>query len=118
MKSFSAFIIPALVAALASASPAPTPVEKRAATSICGQWDTVETGTYTVYQDLWNEDAGTGSQCTTVDSLTDSTLAWSTSWSWTGGTSDVKSYANVVTKTDASVQLSGISSIPSVWDWS
>ncbi len=97
---------------------APTKVvAERAATSICGQWDSVVTGTYTVYQDLWNEGAATsGSQCTTVDSLTDGTIAWSTSWTWVGASSSVKSYANVaLTKTG--VQLSAVGSIPSVWKW-
>ncbi|KAF3770760.1 family 12 glycoside hydrolase, partial [Cryphonectria parasitica EP155] len=87
------------------------------ATSICGQWDSVATGVYTVYQDLWNEDAGTGSQCTTVDTLTDDVLSWSTSWSWTGESSQVKSYANTVTNFTITT-LASISSIPSLWSWS
>lgn len=103
--------------ALATANnDAPTRIVPRA-TSICGQWDTVETGTYTVYQDLWNEAAGTGSQCTTVDSVsTDGVLAWSTSWSWTGNSSQVKSFANTVTNTTIAT-LADISAIPSIWSW-
>lgn len=95
----------------------PTRIVPRA-TSICGQWDSVETGAYTIYQDLWNEASGTGSQCTTVDSVTDDgVLAWSTSWSWTGNSSQVKSFANTVTDTSI-VTLADISAIPSVWSWS
>lgn len=93
----------------------PTRVKPRS-TTVCGQWDSVATGSYTVYQDLWGEDSGTGSQCSTVDGLSGSDLSWSTSWSWSGGSSDVKSYANAVTDITVA-QLSSISSIPTTWDW-
>jgi len=66
-----------LFAGLAAASPTAT-VGKRA-TTICGQWDSVTTGAYTVYQDLWGESSGTGSQCTTVTGITSNKLVWSTS---------------------------------------
>lgn len=70
------------------------------------------------YQDLWGESAATsGSQCTTVNSLSGSTLNWSTSWTWAGGSSSVKSYANAAL-TFTPKQLSAIKSIPIVWDWS
>ncbi|KAI0479476.1 family 12 glycosyl hydrolase [Xylariaceae sp. FL0804] len=111
-----------LLAGLARATPAPTtptPTRTLAArsTTFCGQWDSVETGSYTVYNNLWGEDNGSGSQCTTADSLSGSTLAWSTSWSWADGSSDVKSYANAVLSFTPA-QLSAISTIPSTWDWS
>ncbi|KAI0835140.1 glycoside hydrolase family 12 protein [Hypoxylon sp. FL0890] len=86
-------------------------------TTICGQWDNVKIGPYTVYQDLWGMDSGTGSQCTTVGSLSGTTLSWSTSWSWSGGSSNVKSFANVVTDITVA-QLSSFKSIPSTWTWS
>lgn len=82
---FSSSVAAAALAGIAAAAPTAsegelptrTTLEKRA-TTICGQWDTVETGAYTVYQDLWGEDnASSGSQCTTVDS---DAIAWSTSW--------------------------------------
>jgi xyloglucan-specific endo-beta-1,4-glucanase len=94
----------------------PTKTLKERSTEICGQWDTVATGSYTIYQDLWGEAAATsGSQCTTVDA--DSPLKWSTAWTWAGGSSDVKSYANAVV-TASSQQISSISSIESSWAWS
>ena len=103
------------LAAVALATPTPT-LEKRA-TTICGQWDSVVTGTYTVYQDLWGESsASSGSQCSTVNSDNSGTLSWSTSWSWAGGSSSVKSYANAVVSATAK-QISAISSIPTTWDW-
>lgn len=61
-------------------------------------------------------DSGTGSQCTTVNSLSGNTLSWKTSWSWSGGQGQVKSFANVVTDI-AVTKLSSISSIPSTWSW-
>jgi len=113
---FSQTILPLAFAAAAIAVPTAT-LDKRA-TTICGQWDSVVTGTYTVYEDLWNEAAGTGSQCTTVNSLSGTTLAWSTSWSWSGGSNQVKSYANAVVTQSTIKKISAITSIPSTWKWS
>ena len=115
IMKFTQTILPLALSALGVASPTPT-LDKRA-TTVCGQWDSVSTGTYIVYQDLWDEAAATsGSQCTTVDSDTSGTLVWSTSWTWEGGSSDVKSYANAAITPNK--QLSTISSIPSTWKWS
>lgn len=69
-------------------------------------------------QNLWGESAASsGSQCTGVDSLSGSSLKWHTKWSWAGGSSNVKSYANVVTKVTQKA-LSGITSLPSTWSYS
>ncbi|CZR57005.1 related to endoglucanase I precursor [Phialocephala subalpina] len=114
---FTQVFLPLAISAAAVAVPTAT-LDKRA-TTICGQWDSVVTGTYTVYQDLWGESAATsGSQCTTVNSLSGTTLAWSTSWTWAGGSSSVKSYANAVVTQSSIKQISAISSIPSTWSWS
>lgn len=69
----------ALAGAVAvSASPTPT-IHKRA--DICGQWDSATTGVYTLYQDLWGEDnASSGSQCSGIDSLSGSDIAWHTTY--------------------------------------
>jgi len=84
----------------------------------CGQWDTATMTDYTLYQDLWGEDnASSGSQCTTVDSDNGDTIAWHTSWSWSGGSSDVKSYANAAYKFTPKT-IGSITSIPTTWDWS
>jgi xyloglucan-specific endo-beta-1,4-glucanase len=105
---------PALFAALAVATPTPTTVEKRA--SYCGQWDSQQTAGYTVYNNLWGMSAGSGSQCTTLTGMSGNNLVWSTSWSWSGGQYNVKSYANaVVNFTQRAV--SSVSSIPSTWTW-
>jgi hypothetical protein len=97
---------------------APTATLDKRATTICGQWDSVVTGTYTVYQDLWNEaQATSGSQCTTVNSLSGTTLAWSTAWTWAGGSNQVKSFANVVVTQSTIKKVSAISTIASTWKW-
>ncbi|RDW74983.1 hypothetical protein BP6252_06125 [Coleophoma cylindrospora] len=113
---FTQTLLPLFLSGAALAVPTAT-LDKRA-TTICGQWDSVVTGTYTVYQDLWDESAASsGSQCTTITSESSGSLAWSTSWSWAGASSSVKSYANAVV-TQSAKQISAISSIPTTWDWS
>lgn len=78
----STTISSAALVALAYASP--TPVVKRA--DNCDQWGTVETGSYTVYNNLWGQDSATsGSQCFGVDGLDGDSLSWHASWSWEGG---------------------------------
>jgi xyloglucan-specific endo-beta-1,4-glucanase len=110
------FLIPLALSTAALAAPTPT-LDKRA-TTICGQWDSVVTGTYTVFQDLWNEQTATsGSQCSTINSDASGTLSWSTSWTWAGGAGQVKSFANAVV-TSTAKQISAIQSIPSTWNWS
>jgi xyloglucan-specific endo-beta-1,4-glucanase len=107
---------------LAAAAPHPVdeptktqPLEKRA-TTLCGQWDSVQTGTYTVYNNLWGKDSGTGSQCLTVSGVSNGLLQWSTQWSWSGGPYSVKSYSNAVVQAPAA-RVSAVSSIPSKWQW-
>ncbi len=112
---FSVLIVPAVLAATALASPTPS-IEKRV--TKCGQWDSITTGTYTIYQDLWGKSSATsGSQCTTVNSDNGGTLSWSTSWSWAGCSYCVKSYANAVLNGGGGKQLSAIQSIPTTWHW-
>ncbi|KAI6837881.1 hypothetical protein KC366_g6649 [Hortaea werneckii] len=102
---------------LALSAAAPTRTEnKRSATSDCSQYGETTVGNYIVYNDLWGQDNGSGSQCVTVTGVTDDSLEWSTTWSWSDNKNDVKSYSNAVVDTD-SVQLSSIKSMQSSWDW-
>nr|GAT58927.1 glycoside hydrolase family 12 protein [Mycena chlorophos] len=98
---------------------APTDVEKRqASTSYCGQYDSVVEQPYTLYLDQWGMSGATsGSDCASITSLSGNTIAWTTTWTWTGG-SGVKSFTNINLNTGINTQLSEISSIPTVWDWS
>lgn len=102
-----------LLASTALAAPSST-IEKRA--SFCGQWDSATTGTYTLYNDLWNEAQGTGSQCTGITALSGSTLSWYSDWSWSGGSNQVKSYANAYLNYSIKT-LAAISSIKTTWKW-
>ncbi|KAK4550449.1 hypothetical protein LTR36_000027 [Oleoguttula mirabilis] len=112
---FSNTIAAASLAAVAAAAPTGT-VVKRA--TECAQYATVETGSYTIYNNLWGESAATsGSQCLQVTSLSGSTAAWASTWSWAGGVDNVKSYANAVVSLTAK-KLSAISSMESTFDWS
>jgi xyloglucan-specific endo-beta-1,4-glucanase len=114
MKCTNLFSVLSLVG-FALATPTPT-VEKRA-TTFCGQWDSLQTGGYTVYNNLWGKDSATsGSQCTTVDGMSGSNLVWSVSWTWQGGPYNVKSYPNAV-KTITPKRLSAVGSIPTTWSW-
>jgi xyloglucan-specific endo-beta-1,4-glucanase len=120
---FGTFLIPAFLAAAVVAAPvtdAEIPsatIDKRAVT-FCGQWDSVVTGTYTVYNNKWGQSAATsGSQCTTVTSDVSNSLVWSTSWSWAGGSTSVKSYANAVVTQSTGIKLSAIKTIPSTWKY-
>ncbi|KIJ62250.1 glycoside hydrolase family 12 protein [Hydnomerulius pinastri MD-312] len=94
-----------------------TPVQQRS-TTVCGQYDTVAAGQYSLLTDLWGESGATsGSQCSTLDSVSGTTVSWSTTWTWTGGTG-VKSFSNIQLDDGINQQLSAISSMPSTWDWS
>ena len=61
--------------------------------------------------------SGTGSECSGVDSLSGNNVAWHTSWSWSGGQYNVKSYPNINLPISVT-QLGTISSIPTSWSWS
>lgn len=122
MKFSSALgsIVLAVTASAAPAAPA-TPVgsalEARS-TEMCDSWGSVTAGQYTIYQNNWGASAATsGSQCTTYSSISGTTVAWSTSWTWAGGSSSVKSYSNVALE-NVNKKLSAVSSIPSTWKYS
>ncbi|KAJ7682997.1 concanavalin A-like lectin/glucanase domain-containing protein [Mycena rosella] len=61
--------------------------------------------------------ATSGSDCANLVSLTGTTLAWKTVWTWTGG-NGVKSFTNINVNSGLNMQLSAISSIPTTWTWS
>lgn len=87
-------------------------------TPFSGQFDSVNTGQYSLLNNLWGEsDAASGSQTSQITSMKGSTIAWKTNWTWTGGT-QVKSFANIQLNTGINQQLSAISSMPSTWRWS
>ena len=110
----SLYLLPLLATfAPTSSIPAKAP-EKR---DQCGEFSTLSDGGYTLGSDLWGESLGTGSQCSSINGLNDGSLAWSTTWSWSGDNANVKSYTNVVSSNTYCGQISSISSLPTSWDW-
>jgi xyloglucan-specific endo-beta-1,4-glucanase len=117
MKSVAPLSLLSLaLAGLSNAATIPTKSLTRRA-DFCDQWGSTTTGSYIVYNNLWGQSSDpSGTQCTGVDSLSGTTIAWHTSYSWSGATSQVKSFANVALKFTAK-QLSAVSSIKSSWKW-
>lgn len=85
--------------------------------TLCSQYASATSGAYSVNNNLWGESAGSGSQCTYVDSISSSGVSWSTTWTWSGSSSSVKSYANSDFALDKML-VSQISSIPTSVQWS
>lgn len=85
--------------------------------TLCGQYDTYSSGAYIVNNNLWGKDSGSGSQCASVNSISDSGVSWSTTWDWSGGEDNVKSYPNSGLVALKKQPVSDISSIPSSVKW-
>lgn len=126
MKFTTAIASLVLAATATVASPTPTlerdashidsALEKRS-TTFCDSYGSETAGQYTFYHNNWGASYATsGSQCTTFNDLESNTASWSTSWTWVGGSSYVKSYSNVAV-VDVNKQLSSIATINSIWKW-
>ncbi|ETW85162.1 glycoside hydrolase family 12 protein [Heterobasidion irregulare TC 32-1] len=73
---------------------------------------------YTLENNLWGESAATsGSQTSQVTATSGTTITWHTTYSWTGGNTQVKSYANLDLRQGLGKAISAISSIPTTWHW-
>lgn len=108
----------AMAAPAAETSPKASALEARDIGESCDSYYSWTESPYVVYHNNWGASgASSGSQCTTVTSVSNNNAVWSTSWTWAGGSSSVKSYSNVAL-TSVGKQLSAVSSIPSTWDWS
>lgn len=119
MKLLSAFATAFVVTATASVVHRDTPINGfyHRSNAMCGDWDKIQAGAYTLENNLWGKHAATsGQQCTTLDGSSGSTLRWSSTWSWTGGENNPKAYPNVLVKVQQ-VRLSKIGSIRSNWAW-
>ncbi|KZT64643.1 glycoside hydrolase family 12 protein [Daedalea quercina L-15889] len=116
MPSFALVLLPLLGAALVLSEPVPRTTQIDTS-SYCGQYDTVTAGSYVLNLDQWGISGATGSDCANLVSLSGSTIAWQTEWSWSGG-SGVKTFTNIQLTDGINVQLSDINSIQSSWSWS
>lgn len=83
---------------------------------LCAQYDSVSSPPYTVNNNLWGKDSGTGSQCVYIDSLSSSGAAWHTTWTWNGGEGSVKSYSNSGVNFEKKL-VSDVHSIPTNVEW-
>jgi len=82
-------------------------------TALVGQYQSVTAGQYSLLNNLWDKhNATTGSQTSQLTSLSGTNIAWKTSWTWTGGPIDVKSFSNIQLNQGINQQLSAISSMP------
>ncbi|RFN49897.1 murein transglycosylase [Fusarium flagelliforme] len=114
------FCIPltAFVATLAAATPtSPSKTIEKRATTWCDAFGSVATQGYTFYHNNWGKgDATSGSQCTILKSVNNKNFAWSSTWSWAGGPTKVKSYSNVALE-NINKKISDIKSVPTTWTW-
>ncbi|KAL9086618.1 MAG: hypothetical protein Q9165_007061 [Trypethelium subeluteriae] len=105
---------------LVLAIPSPSKVlAPRAEPSQCGAFTSIATGPFTLNANEWGAStSGTsGSQCSYIDSLPSSNnLAWHTTWSWAGSSTQVKTYTNVETNL-VQKAVSQYQSIPTTWAW-
>ncbi|KAM0546020.1 hypothetical protein ACHAPJ_011034 [Fusarium lateritium] len=111
-------VVSAVLATVASATPTtPANTLDKRATTWCGSFGSLQTGGRTVYHNNWGSGAASsGSQCTTFNNANGGSFSWSTSWSWAGGATSVKSYSNVALE-NINKQVSAIKSIPTKWTW-
>ncbi|KAG7397653.1 hypothetical protein PHYBOEH_000412 [Phytophthora boehmeriae] len=105
------FFIPAVATAIAAAA------SPSFAQDFCGTQNLTRTGDYILYNNLWGSfDDPNGTQCTGLDSSDGKTLAWHTSFNWSGTPWQVKSYANAALQFEP-VQLGNVKSIPSTIEY-
>jgi len=85
--------------------------------NMCGEQEGHSASGYRVQNNLWGRSSATsGSQCSAFNSASGSSVAWSTTWQWSGGENNVKSYS--YSSRDFTKRLvSQISSIPTTAVW-
>ena len=64
--------------------------------TLCKKYGYYSSNGYELNNNLWGDGAATsGSQCTYYDGPASGGLAWHSTWSWTGGENNVKSYVYI-----------------------
>ncbi|KAK6978105.1 concanavalin A-like lectin/glucanase domain-containing protein [Favolaschia claudopus] len=75
-------------------------------------------GRFILENNLWGQSAATsGFQSSQVTATNGNAVTWHTTYTWTGGNFQVKSYANLDLRTGLGKSISSISSIPTTWQW-
>jgi xyloglucan-specific endo-beta-1,4-glucanase len=92
----------------------------------CEAFAEIPMGRYWINNNLWGQDAGSGTQCVEDLSQDGETIGWRTDWDWTGEPYQVKSYASAVLgwhwgwkaqDTGLPVRLAEDTPVPSAWDY-
>jgi Glycosyl hydrolase family 12 len=116
--------VPLFVFVVASAVVVNAKVAKAA--QVCSNGQTIAQNPYWLSNNLWGASTGSGSQCISNTSQNGSTIAWSTSWNWTGQANSVKSYDSSVlgwhwgwmfSNTGLPIQLSSNQSVQTSWSF-
>lgn len=111
----------ALSGALITADPAPA-----SAATTCTAYGTETQGKYWINNNLWGQSSGSGWQCIWDSYTSGNTIGWGTSYSWTGQSNSVKSYASSVlgwhwgwklSNTGLPTQLSANRSVNTGWNF-
>ena len=96
------------------------------AAQVCNNGDSITMGKYWLNSNLWGASTGSGSQCIWDTSMSGSTIAWGTSWNWTGQANSVKSYDSSVlgwhwgwknSNTGLPIQLSSNQPVQTSWSY-
>ncbi|KAG8221526.1 glycoside hydrolase family 12 protein [Butyriboletus roseoflavus] len=94
-----------------------SPLKRETGVQYCGQFETIKSGSYSLFTNHWGEsDATSGWQCSVLEHVNGSTATWYTNWGWTGGTG-IKSFTNIQLNDGNNRQLSAISTMQSRWHW-
>jgi xyloglucan-specific endo-beta-1,4-glucanase len=87
------------------------------AQQLCDQYGYHSSSGYEFNNNNWGKDAGQGSQCTYVDSVSGSGTRWHSTWSWSGGQDNVKAYPYSGLQLPQKRLVSQIGSLPTSASW-
>ena len=120
-----------LTAALAGCTTTPqaalTNTAETAQEGQCEAFAEIPMGRYWLNNNLWGQDAGTGTQCVEATSQDGETIGWRTDWEWEGDPYQVKSFVSSVLgwhwgwnteDTGLPTQLTDATPVSSAWDYS
>ncbi|MBA2395033.1 MAG: RICIN domain-containing protein [Ktedonobacteraceae bacterium] len=101
-------------------------VHSAKAAQICNTSGMISMGKYWLNSNEWGASSGSGTQCIWDTSNTGSSIAWGTSWNWTGQSNSVKTYDSSVlgwhwgwqnTNTGLPIQLSSNKGVQTGWNF-
>jgi len=86
--------------------------------TLCDQYGYYAASGYEINNNEWGKGSGSGSQCTYVNSVSSGGISWKTTWNWSGGENNVKSYPNAGLVISNAKLVSQINKIPTSASWS